>query len=59
MTEFHPRPTLRVIEGRKPSVLDDRRVVVDFTRVCKLVGIIDSDTGLIRDLPQARPEPEK
>jgi hypothetical protein len=42
------RPILRIVENRKPSVLDDRRVVVDFTRVCEVVGIIDSATGLIR-----------
>jgi hypothetical protein len=58
MIEPRPRPTLRVIECRKPSVHYDRRVVLEFTRVCRVVGIIDSETGLIRDLPQARPESE-
>ncbi|MGV7218651.1 hypothetical protein [Bradyrhizobium sp. UFLA05-112] len=57
MTEIRPRPTLRVIEDRKPSVLDDRRVI-DFTRFCRVVGIIDSETGLIRSLPRSEREPE-
>ncbi|MFK4618086.1 hypothetical protein ABIF50_001363 [Bradyrhizobium diazoefficiens] len=38
----------RVVEGRRPSVLEDRRVVLDFIRVCEIVGIIDSETGRIR-----------
>jgi hypothetical protein len=58
MSNPRARPVLRIIEGRKPSALDDRRAVVDFARVCKVVGIIDSETGLIRDLPQAKSEPE-
>jgi hypothetical protein len=58
MTDIRPRPTLRLVEGRKPSLLEDRRVVLDFTRVCKVVGIIDSETGLISALPRERPEPE-
>jgi hypothetical protein len=52
------RPVLRVIEGSKPRVLDNQRVVVDFTRVCEVVGIIDSKTGLISVPPQGRSEPE-
>jgi hypothetical protein len=58
MSGQHPHPNLCVIEGPKPSVLDGRRVVIDLTRVCWVVGIIDSETGLIRDLPRVRPEPE-
>jgi hypothetical protein len=58
MTDARPRPTLRLVEGRKPSALEDRRVL-DFTRVCKVVGIIDSRTGLISGLPRERPEPER
>jgi hypothetical protein len=53
------RPALRLVQGRKPSVLDDRRVVLDFTRVCKIVGIVDSETGLISYLPRDRPEHER
>ncbi|WP_316193058.1 hypothetical protein [Bradyrhizobium sp. SZCCHNRI1029] len=59
MPDQRPHPNLRVIDGRKPSVLEDRRAVVDFTRVCKVVGIIDSKTGLIRSLPQSGSEPER
>jgi hypothetical protein len=59
MTELKPRPHLRLVESRNPSDLDDRRAVLEFTRVCKIVGIIDSRTGLITDLPRSRPEPEK
>jgi hypothetical protein len=55
MTELRPRPALRVIQGRRPSLLDDRRVVDGFTRVCQVVGIIDSKTGLIRT-PQRDPD---
>jgi hypothetical protein len=57
MTDHRPRPALRLVEGRKPSVLDDRRVVLDFTRVCKIVGIMDSETGLISHPPRERPVP--
>lgn len=49
------RPALRVIEGREQSVLDVRRVVLDFTRVCRVVGIINSKTGLISDPPREQP----
>lgn len=59
MTETCLRPSLRVVKGREPTILDDRRVVIDFTRVCQIVGIIDSSTGLITGLPRDRPEPEK
>jgi len=50
MSDQRPRPNLRLIEGRNPSVPQDRRAVIEFTRVCKVVGIIDSETGLIRSL---------
>jgi hypothetical protein len=59
MTDTRPRPTLRLVEGRTPSILDDRRAVLDFTRVCKVVGIIDSKTGPITGLPRERPEPDR
>ena len=38
----------QVAEAREPAALDNPRAVTDFTRVCKVVGIIDSKTGLIR-----------
>ncbi|WP_439373099.1 hypothetical protein [Bradyrhizobium sp. DASA03120] len=57
MTEIRPPPTLPVIKDRKTSVLDDRRVI-DFTRFCRVVGIIDSESGLIRSLPRSGREPE-
>ncbi|HZV07563.1 MAG TPA: hypothetical protein VE999_20930 [Gemmataceae bacterium] len=59
MFKSPPNQHLRLIEGRKPSVPDDRRAVIEFTGACKIVGIIDSETGLITDLPRARPEPER
>jgi hypothetical protein len=34
-------------------------VVADFSRVCEVVGIIDSKTGLISVLPRDRSEPER
>lgn len=58
MADNRPRLTLRTVEGRKP-VLDDGRAVLEITRMCKVVGIIDSETGLITDLPRRRPEPGK
>ncbi|MGY8683114.1 hypothetical protein Q2941_35870 [Bradyrhizobium sp. UFLA05-153] len=58
MADHRPRPTLRIVEGRKPSVLNDGRAVLEFTRI-KVVGIIDSETGLITDLSRRRPEPAK
>ncbi len=58
MTDTCSRPALRVVHGSKPNVLEDRRVVLEFTRVCKIVGIIDSETGLIRSLPPGRPDPK-
>jgi hypothetical protein len=55
MTRSGPNPVLRMVQSRRPSILDNPRAIADFTRVCKIVGIIDSETGLIKDQPQGRP----
>ncbi|UGY20992.1 hypothetical protein HAP48_0049485 (plasmid) [Bradyrhizobium septentrionale] len=59
MTDIRLRANLRTVTCAKPSALDNKTVVLEFTRVCRVVGIIDSETGLITDLPRSRPEPEK
>lgn len=44
-----PRPHLRLVESRpRPSVLENPRVLRDFSRVCRQTGILDTATGLIR-----------
>jgi hypothetical protein len=48
MTDHRPRPALRLVEGRKPSVLDNPRALRDFRLVCGQTGILDPDTGLVR-----------
>ncbi|MGV7217478.1 hypothetical protein [Bradyrhizobium sp. UFLA05-112] len=58
MIDHRPRPNLRIVEGRKPSVLNDGSAVLEFTQI-KVVGIIDSESGLITGLSRRRPEPAK
>jgi hypothetical protein len=49
MPEPRARPDLRLVEsGPRPSVLGNPGAVRDFARVCRQVGILDPDTGLIR-----------
>jgi hypothetical protein len=44
-----PQFTLRLVEAvQRPCVLDDPRVIRDFTRVCEATGILDPDAGLIQ-----------
>jgi hypothetical protein len=59
MSNQKPRRTLRIIEGRKPSVLNTGAWSSISLGSCEVVGIIDSKAGLIRDLPRDRPDPEK
>jgi hypothetical protein len=59
MSDHRHGPNLRLVEARSPHPLEDPGVLRESTRVCRIVGIIDSKTGLIADLPRARPEPEK
>jgi hypothetical protein len=45
MSEY---PALRLVESQpRRSILNDLKVIRDFTRVCRQVGILDPDTGLV------------
>lgn len=48
-----PRPSLRLIDDRQ--VRTDPRVLQDFARVCRQMGILDPDTGLIRSPQRDQP----
>lgn len=41
-------PVLRLVESEpRRSMLSDPKVIRDFTRVCRQVGILDPDPGLV------------
>jgi len=44
----HSRPYPHLVQSGSSTVVDNQRVLRDFTRVCLQVGILDPDDGLIR-----------
>lgn len=44
-------------DDSRPSMLRDLRVLQDFKRVCRQMGILDPDDGLIRSPQRDQPQP--